>query len=56
MSSFPDLNSVQGTSKQVQLEETPQRTRSGVVVNDFHKDIENLVKKNKIDNGFTIRK
>ena len=27
-----------------------------VALNDFYKDIENVVNKNKIDNEFTIRK
>ena len=56
MSSFPDLNPMWGVSKQEQAEEAPQRMEGGVVLNDFYKDIENLVNKNKIDNEFTIRK
>ena len=56
LSSFPDLNPVWGTSKQEQVEETPQRMEDGVVINDFYKDIENVVNTNKIDNKFTIRK
>ena len=38
------------------MEETPQRMEDGVVINDFYKDIENVVNTNKIDNKFTIRK
>ena len=57
MSSFPDLNPVWGTSKQEQVEEAIQRVDGGVVVvNDFFKDIENPVNKNKISNECTIRK
>ena len=56
MSSFPDLNPMWGTSKQEQVEETPQRMKGEVALNDFYKDIENVVNKNKTDNEFTIRK
>ena len=54
MSSFSDMNSVWGTPKQIQVEEPPQRMRGGVVVNDFRKDIENLLNKNKIDNSLPL--
>ena len=54
MSSFSDMNSVWGTPKQIQVEEPPQSMRGGVVVNDFHKDIENLLNKNKIDNSLPL--
>ena len=56
MSSFPDLNPMWGASKQEQVEETPQRMEGEVALNDFYKDIENVVNKNKTDNEFTIRK
>ena len=54
--SFPRLNPMWGTSKQEQVEETPQRMEDEVVINDFYKDIENVINKNKMDNEFTIRK
>ena len=38
------------------MDETPQRMEGGVVLNDFYKNIENAVNKNKINNDFTIRK
>ena len=45
--SFPRLNPVWGTSKQEQVEETPQRMEDEVVINDFYKDIENVINKTK---------
>ena len=56
LSSFPNLNHVWGTSKQEQVEETPQKREGGIVVNNFFKDIKNVFNKNKIDSEFTIRK
>ena len=36
-----------GTSKQEQLKETPQRMEGGVVINDFYKNIENVLHQKK---------
>lgn len=45
-----------GTSKQEQLKETPQRMEGGVVINDFYKNIENVLHQKKINKDFAIRK
>ena len=56
LSSFLNLYPMWWTSTQEQVDETPQRMEGGVVLNDFYKDMENAVNKNKINNDFTISK